>query len=185
MKKKRRKNQEVVSKQVRGFLYPQQIWSPVNTILLPLVEGLGGIPDVPTNEIVETEPQAGQDGSMVETLFGEDCLDNLPVTSLRFQHHLTDKLCVSWDAVLWQCKLLVELPKGNLPEGSRDSFVALLEYAEEKLACTHVIVCFDKARYDRAVLVRTFMFLGFQAIPPGHPEIPNKPDYMFLAYKIE
>ncbi|XP_070546436.1 ornithine decarboxylase antizyme 1-like [Ptychodera flava] len=188
MKKKRRKYQGVASKQVRE-LCQQLNWSPTSTILLPLVGGLGGIPDVPNKNAIELQDQAGlnndNDSSFVKRLFGEDSLDNLPVTSLRFQHHLTDKLCVHWDAVLWQHKLVVELPKGNIPEGSRDSFVALLEYAEEELQCSHVIVCFDKERFDRGILIRTFMFLGFAAVPPGHPEIPDKPECMFLMYKIE
>jgi hypothetical protein len=34
-------------------------------------------------------------------------------------------------------------------EFSLDRFVSLLEYAEEVLKCTHIIVCFKKDRNDR------------------------------------
>lgn len=184
MKKKRRKYQ--VKRSLFGIDSPQSNWSLTNTISLPLVEGLGGIPDVP-NEISDSQVEVGQvnnNGGLAKRLFG-NCLDNLPISSLRFLHHLTANLCVKWDAVLWDGKLIVDIPKGILPEGSRDSFVALLEYAEEELQCSHVLVCFEKGRYDRGTLIRTFMFLGFAVVAPGHPVAPDKPEFMFLAYTIE
>ncbi|CAH0551978.1 unnamed protein product [Brassicogethes aeneus] len=45
-----------------------------------------------------------------------------------------------WDAVLRDHTLYVALPQHVLPDGSRDDFVALLEAAEEKLECQHVVV---------------------------------------------
>lgn len=45
-----------------------------------------------------------------------------------------------WDAVLRGQILFIALPPHVLPEGSRESFVALLEAAEEQLKCKHVIV---------------------------------------------
>lgn len=45
-----------------------------------------------------------------------------------------------WDAVLRGRTLYVALPPRVLPEGSREAFVALLEAAEDKLKCEHVIV---------------------------------------------
>lgn len=36
-----------------------------------------------------------------------------------------------------------------------------------------------------ASLVRTFMFLGFVAVAPGHPMVPTAGDLMFMAYTIE
>jgi len=59
------------------------------------------------------------------------------------------------------------MPDG-FPDGSREALVALLEFAQETLDCSHVLVCFNKARDDRARLVRMFMFMGFNVLAPGH-----------------
>jgi len=92
---------------------------------------------------------------------------------------------VTWDTVLAHGKLFVDVPTGILPAGSKESFVTLLEYAEEQLECSHVIVCFKKNRTDRAILVKTFMFLGFVAVPPESGLAPCSPDILFMAYAIE
>ena len=68
--------------------------------------------------------------------------------------------------------LYIALPPCMLPEGSREAFVSLLEAAEEKLNCQHVVVVFPSDRSDRAMLVRTFMFLGFAVLSPTSPIIP-------------
>ncbi|GLH07785.1 Ornithine decarboxylase antizyme [Gryllus bimaculatus] len=66
-------------------------------------------------------------------------------------------------------------------------FVRLLEYAEDVLNCEQIIVCFCKDRPDRALLVRTFMFLGFAALPPGHPLTPSNADasQLFMLYNVQ
>lgn len=78
----------------------------------------------------------------------------------------------NWDTLLVGRVLYVALPPHILPEGSRDAFVALLEAAEERLGCQHVVVVFGADRPDRAVLVRTFMFLGFAVLAPSSPLVP-------------
>ncbi|CAH1788757.1 unnamed protein product [Owenia fusiformis] len=104
---------------------------------------------------------------------------------MRFEITLTDSIVVAWDTIMLGRSLYVEIPNGILPEGSKESFVTLLEYAEEQLKCHHVIVCFKKERSDRACLIRTFMFLGFAAVSPGNPLVPNVGDLLFMAYDIE
>lgn len=103
---------------------------------------------------------------------------------LTFQFQVTDNSNVKWDAVLWENKLYAQIPTGILPDGSKEAFVSLLEFAEDELGCDCVIVCFNKTRSDRAHLVRTFMFLGFAILPPGHELIPSgsSDDTLYMAY---
>lgn len=41
------------------------------------------------------------------------------------------------------------------------------------------------SRLPSASLLRTFSFLGFEIVRPGHPLIPSRPDAFFMAYSIE
>jgi len=106
-------------------------------------------------------------------------------SSLCFKISLADSMEVTWETLRVGRKLYVEIPSGILPDGSKESFVTLLEYAEEVLKSSHVIVCFKKARTDRASLIRTFMFLGFAMVAPGHAMVPASNDRMFMAYTID
>jgi len=85
---------------------------------------------------------------------------------------LTVRTRQAWDTVLRGRTLYVALPSQILAEGSREAFVALLEAAEEKLGCQHVVVVFAAERNDRPMLVRTFMFLGFVVLSPTSPLVP-------------
>jgi len=118
------------------------------------------------------------------------CVDNLATetqkaSNLCFQIRVAERLEVFWETIYVDQKLFVEVPNALLPEGSKESLVTLLEYAEEELDCSHVILCFKKARLDRANLIRTFMFLGFKLVTPGDPMVPNAEDLMFLVYDID
>jgi len=92
---------------------------------------------------------------------------------------------VKWDTLLIGKTLFIEIPSDILPEGSKESFVSLLEYAEESLGCSKVIVCFKKNRDDRESLIRTFMFLGFVLVAPGMLQLGVSGDLMYLAYSID
>jgi len=130
---------------------------------------------------VSTEPPVAAKG-----LERENALAHAQTASrLCFNISLADTLQVTWDTLLIDRKLYIEVPTGILPDGSKESFVTLLEYAEEVLKCSHVIVCFKTSRTDRASLVRTFMFLGFGVVAPGNPIIPVASDRMFMAYTID
>lgn len=104
--------------------------------------------------------------------------------NLCFHVALADCMEVSWETLLVGDRLFVEIPTGILPAGSKESFVTLLEYAEEVLRCSHVIVCFKKDRTDRACLIRTFMFLGFGVLEPGNRLVPCSGDLLYMAYEI-
>lgn len=67
--------------------------------------------------------------------------------------------------------------------------MSLLEFAEEKLNCSHFILAIDrKNRDDRQNLIRTFLFLGFQPLSPKSPIIDanlfDTNENLFLMYTI-
>lgn len=68
---------------------------------------------------------------------------------LSFILNLTEQTQISWETVLWNSVLYVQVPSCILPGGSKEGFVGLLEYAEEVLHCSHVVVCMKKDRTDR------------------------------------
>jgi hypothetical protein len=90
-----------------------------------------------------------------------------------------------WETLLIGKTLFVEIPSNVLPEGSRESFVSLLEHAEDVLGCSKVIICFKKNRPDQASLIRTFLFLGFVLVAPGTHQLAVSGDLMYLAYSID
>jgi ornithine decarboxylase antizyme 1 len=104
---------------------------------------------------------------------------------LDFTCALSAEKQVEWRTLFLNNILFVDIPTSVLPEGSRDSFVSLLEFAEEKLECEKVYVCFKRNRPDRAALMRVFMFLGFTIVPPGNKEVPQNDEIMSMVYNIE
>lgn len=105
-----------------------------------------------------------------------NALKNTESLRLTFALRLTESTSVEWETVVWRNCLYIRVPSCLLPEGSKEGFVSLLEYAEETLRLRNVIVCLRKDRSDRAMLVRTFMFLGFTILPPTHSLVPPRSD---------
>lgn len=113
-------------------------------------------------------------------------------TRITIKLHVTDKISSIWDSVLdHETNILyVVLPKHLTHEASKQSFLSLLEFAEEKLDCDGVVLCIRKDRPDRANLVKTFLFLGFTALHPksklAPPQMQGQNDeHLFLIYNIE
>lgn len=94
-----------------------------------------------------------------------------------------------WEGVLYRKRLYVVVSSRQFREGSKEAFVSLLEFAEERLACEHVVVCLEKGLASnnnknnsgdknnksvagQAAVVRNFLFLGFQPLAPGHEFLP-------------
>lgn len=165
------------------------------------MQGLGSVPDVPRAVNVSFTTEGTSLGVLKEPpvsisslVYDDYHVDNANELVRKNAHEasilcitiaLADNIEVTWNTYVMDGRLYVEVPNGILPEGSKESFVSLLEYAEEELHCSHVLVCFKKDRTDRACLVRMFMFLGFVPVAPGNPIIPRSPDLMFMVSVIE
>lgn len=115
----------------------------------------------------------------------DEIADNPDSLLLSFKCALSDEKEVEWKTLLVNGTLYVDIPSSVLPEGSRDSFVSLLEFAEDKLDCDRVYVCFKRNRTDRNALMRVFMFLGFSLVPPDNKQVPQNDDIMSMVYNIE
>lgn len=125
-----------------------------------------------------------------EGLFTTQDVDSLAqcaqvALNLCFKIRPVECMEVTWETALLGDKLYVELPGGILPEGSKESLVTLLEYAEDKLKCSYVILCFKKSRSDRTNLLRVFNFLGFSVVPPGDPLVPKVEELLYMVYVID
>ncbi|GFQ65377.1 ornithine decarboxylase antizyme 1 [Trichonephila clavata] len=131
------------------------------------------------------EPPVAESVSVKWDEVTKDSLDG--AVKLAFNFHLTDSKAVTWESVLWKRRLYVQVPDCGMCDGSKDSFLTLLEFAEDELQCSHVIVCFNKNRPDKVALVRTFMFLGFSMLAPGHKLASSNAteDTLCMIYIIE
>ncbi|XP_013191439.1 LOW QUALITY PROTEIN: ornithine decarboxylase antizyme 2 [Amyelois transitella] len=136
-----------------------------------------------------TEPSAGltqqrdREATIAKIL---ERKDRQPV-KIDFKILLTENTLTRWEAVLQGSTIYLRVP-GVLQSGSKESFMLLLDFAEERLGCKNCIICVLKSRPDRATLLRTFMFMGFQLMSPTSPLMPheiNNPDYIFLHYNMQ
>ncbi|GFS06679.1 ornithine decarboxylase antizyme [Elysia marginata] len=174
--------------------------SPTPSLLYLWAPGLCGGPDEPHVALeCRTDLAEGNDVGVFKAppVSADNLLNDLNNSArnknaLQVASNLTFKISpipgleVAWETTLINDALYVELPSGILPEGSKESLVTLLEYAEEKLKCKYVVLCFNKNRTDRVSLLRVFNFFGFQVLAPSHPLVVSPSnDLMFMAYTIE
>ncbi|XP_046985988.1 ornithine decarboxylase antizyme 1 [Schistocerca americana] len=194
---------DVVDEKIPASSAPQPLLFTSCYVLTRWEPGLSGGPDAPhaACSVSPISTEGSGVGKQNELSVSRPCefRDICPEKELleAAEHHeslrltfvllLTENTQVSWETVLWKQRLYIQVPGCILPEGSKEGFVSLLEYAEEVLKCTQVIVCFKKERSDRALLIRTFMFLGFSTLAPGHPLIPNASDTtnLYMLYSID
>ncbi|KAK3748556.1 hypothetical protein RRG08_011638, partial [Elysia crispata] len=173
--------------------------SPTPSLLYLWAPGLCGGPDEPHVALeCRTDLAEGNDVGVFKAppVSADNLLNDLNNSArknaLQVASNLTFKISpipgleVAWETTLINDALYVELPSGILPEGSKESLVTLLEYAEDKLKCKYVVLCFNKSRTDRVSLLRVFNFFGFQVLPPSHALVVSPSnDLMFMAYTIE
>uniref|UniRef100_A0A8D0AJ34 Ornithine decarboxylase antizyme 2 n=1 Tax=Sander lucioperca TaxID=283035 RepID=A0A8D0AJ34_SANLU len=104
---------------------------------------------------------------------------------LHFHYQLSERRSAFWDMVLSGDSLFLEIPAGQLVEGSKEGLTALLEFAEEKLKVNYVFLWFHKNREDRLSIIKTFHYMGFEIVKPGHPMVPARPDLAFMVYSLD
>jgi len=115
----------------------------------------------------------------------QDCTEEV---NLTFRFKLGDD-DLHWFARMYpDGRLMVDVPYGCMPEGSREGFVALMEFAEEQLDCDEIFVRIQRDRQDRARLLRTFSFFGFALQSPERlpAELKNlAKKHLIMACKVE
>uniref|UniRef100_A0A8C5Y604 Ornithine decarboxylase antizyme 2 n=1 Tax=Microcebus murinus TaxID=30608 RepID=A0A8C5Y604_MICMU len=134
---------------------------------------------------------AGRDPSLSALIYEDKKLpvtQDLPVNDgkphiVHLQNEATEVNVSSWDAVLSSQSLFIESPDGLLADGN-EGLLALLEFAEEKMKVNYIFICFRKGWEDRGPLLKTFSFLGFEIMHPGHPCVPSWPDVMFMDQNL-
>ncbi|MBN3307845.1 OAZ2 decarboxylase, partial [Amia calva] len=157
------------------------------------LQGLCGAPDAPHPLVkIPGGRGTGRDHSLTVLLHKDDRLtvtQAAPVNGtppvLYFQYQLSETRVSYWEAVLSGGSLFLEIAEGALPEGSKEGLTVLLEFAEEKLKVNYVFLWFYKSRDDRLSITKTFHYLGFEIVKPGHPSVPTRPDILFMVYSLD
>lgn len=123
------------------------------------------------------------DNAVVELLGNVVKLDK--PTMFEVQVKLVEGISTTWNVAINSNFMIVTVPQGCLPEGSKQSLTTLMELAEA-IGCERCIVSFAKERKDKQVLMKTFLFLGFSPMQPKEwPEPTAPPNLFFMAYKVE
>jgi len=152
-------------------------------------QGLGIGPDVPHavtapgvtegNGVgVSKEPPVGTSASAGES----DAMAKIKNISF-----VCDPGELKWDSVQLGRTLLVQMPAELEVEGVKEQMVQVLDYAEDDLMCSHVVVCFKRSRTDRMSLTRMLMLLGFGVVSPSFSLVPaeGRDDYVFMVNSLE
>jgi len=61
---------------------------------------------------------------------------------------------------------VIDVDASDWHSGSKEAFIRVLECAEECLGCAFVYVTAARDQTDLPLLMKTFMYLGFQAVAP-------------------
>ena len=160
-----------------------------------------GIPDVPHAVTVLTSkctegsgvgfkkaPPVLSEADIVNTKYAEkeEGFDDGEELDLSFICEVAEGVDVGWKAsLLPDRRLLLHVSAGALPDGSKECFVRILEYAEEVLECREILVEFKKERQDRPLLIKTFMYFGFTMLAPNKASSLVGPDSIVMVYLID
>uniref|UniRef100_A0A673JFG6 Ornithine decarboxylase antizyme 2-like n=1 Tax=Sinocyclocheilus rhinocerous TaxID=307959 RepID=A0A673JFG6_9TELE len=156
------------------------------------LQGLCGAPDAPL-PLTKIPGGRGTGRDLPHSVLHKD--EKLTVTQagsvngappvLHFQYQLSERRFSCWDTVLSDDALYLEIPTGALHNGSREGLTRLLEFAEEQLKVSYVFLWLQKNRDDRLSIMKTFHYMGFEVVKPGHPLVPARPDLLFMVYSMD
>jgi hypothetical protein len=145
------------------------------------------------NDESSSDDGEDEDGDM--DFVSEQLSKNATFAKLTFRSNLSDQKEIEWKTYLHtnddgEKHLYINISLNYiLCDGIRDSFVSLLEFAEDKLKCHKVFIWFNKSRVDRQTLMRTFMFFGFKTVTPGNTRLAVKTtqndDIIVMLYEID
>ncbi|KAH8277625.1 hypothetical protein KR018_002400, partial [Drosophila ironensis] len=105
--------------------------------------------------------------------------------------HVTEDQYTNWMTILNPVNnmLYVALPKDLPPAGSKQTFLSLLEFAEDKLEVDGVVIAMRKDQPERARLIEAFLFMGFEPLSRKAPQAPpaaiNDNEHNYFLYNIE
>lgn len=148
-----------------------------NAIRLSL-HGLGNAPD---DSSVQSRSSCFSD-----RLFGSN-KSNVDFQETVFAITVAENTIRNWQTVIYDQTMFVFIPDNPSQIGSKESFVSLLEIAEEDLGCSFVISCVGNDSTDKLAYMRTFRYMGFEVIDPSHPiinTVANESNFIFLAYEL-
>ncbi|CAB4069632.1 EXOC3 [Lepeophtheirus salmonis] len=165
--------------------------SDLNDSISELISGATASPDSPTN----SPHSARQVNITLEgTGVGECRNPSDPVSQgLRVlddgdvNYNDSDEL-PGWEAVLWKGNLYISASAKQIREGSKEAFVRIIEYAEESLGASHVVICIDRhtigEKEELRSILRCFLFMGFQPLAAGHELLPPNPNWALLMANL-
>lgn len=129
------------------------------------------------------EPPVKSDATIAATAGLE--YENADGTGLEFVFDVGEDHECRWDGTLLTGgRLVIDANPLSLSDWSKESFVTLLEYAEDRLGCREIYVEFSKNRPDCATLIHIFMYLGFAMIAPDRAPFPCSFHNIVMAYLV-
>ncbi|XP_030368990.1 LOW QUALITY PROTEIN: ornithine decarboxylase antizyme [Scaptodrosophila lebanonensis] len=105
--------------------------------------------------------------------------------------HVTEDQYTNWMSILNPVNnmLYVALPMDLPPAGSKQTFISLLEFAEDKLEVDGIVLAMSKNQPDCARLIEAFLFMGFEPLSRKSPKAPpaaaNDNENYYFLYTIE
>jgi len=87
-----------------------------------------------------------------------------------------------WEGVIVDETLFL---RGNGLEHTdlKESFVAIIELAEQWLKCNTLVVCLDKKSPHLSTLIRSFFYVGFELVTPGTYN-HNSGDFILVGMEL-